>query len=409
MRILGLTKFDKQRVATQSCLLGAAVICLSSELYGIEPVETTGKASEQTSVIQGCILASNNKPAAGAQIGWFHNDSRDRMGIFAPKILQQGSHIAPNKTTQLPFAPHRSVNCDQEGAFQVRLDTVGLPLALLAIDHANQEGALIIAKESTFVEAKLTKLKEVNLIIDCSEVNWIGRDVVTINIYADLQPRVNVGYLGRNIPRSKGKMQIPLLLPQACYQICVKSINSKASWLLANLSHDSENLQEFVISLQRSDTANLIGRIAPKLQVTDAIGINKDVDLEQLRGNWVLIEFWAYWCGPCISDSLPELIELYRVRPGIDRTLKILTIHSARDVRTAEEYEKKTHNIKQKYWEGHSLPFPTLIDGERNTAKTWGINSFPTLILIRPDGTIHGKVTLSQVLAIVLPENSVRP
>ncbi|MFU8859460.1 MAG: TlpA family protein disulfide reductase [Cyclonatronaceae bacterium] len=78
-----------------------------------------------------------------------------------------------------------------------------------------------------------------------------------------------------------------------------------------------------------------IGQDAPDFQARTIVG--DDVSLSDLRGNVVLLEFWATWCGPC----LPEIPKLYNVA-GIPRLYligpdgKII----ARDLRGEQMIEK---------------------------------------------------------------------
>lgn len=56
-----------------------------------------------------------------------------------------------------------------------------------------------------------------------------------------------------------------------------------------------------------------IGDIAPEIDLPDPKGNN--VVLSSLRGDLVLVDFWASWCGPCIKEQ-PSLIKLYNTYPG---------------------------------------------------------------------------------------------
>ncbi len=65
--------------------------------------------------------------------------------------------------------------------------------------------------------------------------------------------------------------------------------------------------------------SELLGQAAPELTFSSLDGTA--VSLSQFRGRWVLLNFWASWCAPCM-DELPHLVEAQSLYAG--RGLQIL-------------------------------------------------------------------------------------
>ena len=69
---------------------------------------------------------------------------------------------------------------------------------------------------------------------------------------------------------------------------------------------------------------------------------------------------------------------------------QILAIHDTQ-AKTFEELDQKTATTKAHYWGGRDLPFPILLDATGETLKRYGINGFPTMVLIDPEGKVVGQ------------------
>jgi peroxiredoxin len=103
----------------------------------------------------------------------------------------------------------------------------------------------------------------------------------------------------------------------------------------------------------------------------------RTVDMKDLRGKVVLIDFWATWCGPCIAE-LPNVKAAYEKLH--DKGFEIIGISLDSDREALEEFVKK-----------REMPWPQQFDGkgwENELAQKFGIQAIPAMWLIGKDGKI---------------------
>jgi len=102
---------------------------------------------------------------------------------------------------------------------------------------------------------------------------------------------------------------------------------------------------------------------------------NQPVALESLRGNVVMINFWATWCAPCVEE-LPSINALGK--SFANKPFKILAINMGEDKESILSFLNRL---------GFKLDFPLLIDPGAKTADLYAVRALPATLLVNQDGT----------------------
>jgi peroxiredoxin len=121
--------------------------------------------------------------------------------------------------------------------------------------------------------------------------------------------------------------------------------------------------------------AGAIGRAAPNfhLQTADQQGA---VTLSHLRGQWVLVNFWASWCAPCIAET-PALQQFSEEMA--DKGLVILGVNQQETPGTAAGFADR-----------FEVTYPIILDRDGEVSIAYRVSSgLPITMLIRPDGVIE--------------------
>jgi peroxiredoxin len=134
-----------------------------------------------------------------------------------------------------------------------------------------------------------------------------------------------------------------------------------------------------------------IGVLAPDFTQNDPTG--KPVSLSSLRGQYVLVDFWASWCQPCRQEN-PNIVNAYNAYK--DKGFTILGVSLDQDKAAWEKAimdDKLTwnHVSDLKYWDNAA-------------AKTYGIRSIPASFLLDKEGKIIAKDLRGEALTAKLAE-----
>ena len=112
---------------------------------------------------------------------------------------------------------------------------------------------------------------------------------------------------------------------------------------------------------------------APDFTLKSRDGSN--MRLSELRGQVVMINFWASWCGPC-RQEMPLLDELYQQYEPLGFTL--LGVNVEQDVADAERLLKDA-----------PVSFPVLYDPDNSVTKAYDVVAMPSTILVDRDGNMR--------------------
>ncbi len=113
---------------------------------------------------------------------------------------------------------------------------------------------------------------------------------------------------------------------------------------------------------------------APALKLNDING--QSHDLSTLKGNVVLINFWATWCPPCRRE-MPSMARLADRLSG--KRFVVFAVNIGDDADTIQHFISQLDS---------SLPFTVLLDPDSKTMQTWKISGLPTTYLIDWKGRI---------------------
>jgi len=144
----------------------------------------------------------------------------------------------------------------------------------------------------------------------------------------------------------------------------------------------ASNSKKLALSIEEKKILNNL-RITPvkfwlraddfKTQMSDG----RSVRLNDFLGRFVLLNFWATWCYPCLKE-MPDLEKVYQSMGKND--LVILAVAMGENVEKIKKFSQK-----------NSFTFPLLSDENMEITKLYNVKNIPVTYLIDPEGIILGR------------------
>lgn len=129
--------------------------------------------------------------------------------------------------------------------------------------------------------------------------------------------------------------------------------------------------QQFAVSDDRRESAEL-HQPAPNFTLPKVNG--GKVNLKELKGKAVVVNFWGSWCGPC-KREMPVIQKAYSRYKGED--LEIVAVNV-----------QESEAVVKRFIDSYSLTFPVALDKKAEVYRSWEIFSLPTTFFIDSEGDI---------------------
>ena len=98
----------------------------------------------------------------------------------------------------------------------------------------------------------------------------------------------------------------------------------------------------------------------------------KSVSLSDFRGKWVIVNYWATWCPPCLEE-IPDLVDLYEENRD---TIVVLGV----------AFEEVNEEYLKEFVDSHMISYPIMNTEPVPVTELGPVLGLPTSYIISPDG-----------------------
>jgi thiol-disulfide isomerase/thioredoxin len=316
-------------------------------------------------LVTGTVIDAQGRAVAGARVG---------------TGFRFGASFAETKTV-MGYADSQVVT-DARGAFSLPAAAIAWTKVLVASGPGDTLGFVVRGSADT---AEIRLLSPAKLDVQFAKP-FGAKNGVSFDVMAGGSA---VGY-GEAIAGVKSTVVVP------AGAVEVHAFNAESIGTVNKLSLPPLHVTPLHVTLRPTSWARNIGKPAPPLTPTDVQNLARGESLDHLRGKWVLVDFWATWCLPCVQE-MPKITAFYESHAKMRDRFEIVGVHSAEGGASFAAIQPDYQRFVQGPWKGKAPSFPLVFDSTGKTQKQWGIESYPTMLLVDPKGALVGLATLEDL------------
>ena len=371
-------------------------------LLAVSSLLLVASCSQQPSyVINGEIAGAEGKAVLSFMNPVSKTEVSDTVAIENGKFVFKGSaeDVVPGKIVILAEndEPATAHICVENAALNVKMDWANVrrnPRRGSIISGVVTEGGVNNAFKKEYAaipEKVLAQEKYAGFVAGRKKVSEAGNDMKKYTeLYAEFMKEF--GALSEELDRETKQAKIDFIKANPAVE-CAAEEYSKMFLGKASLEELEEVFNAFTPQVQNSAMAQGLkkeievlksiqpGAVAPDFTL-ETIG-GEEFVLSSLRGKYVVLDFWASWCGPC-RGSIPGIKKVYEQYK--EKGVEIVGVSCDR---TAEPWRKAVEE-DQSPWI-HVIDFANEKNGGRVATK-YAIHYIPTLYLLDKEGKMIGKI-----------------